>query len=123
MTKRECGTCRLCCKLLAIPTISKPAGYDCPHWTKKTRCSIYDTRPVECRRFACGWLVDGLPMELSPHRTRIVVWMDSKDEIETIYLAEESRGTARYYFKDLISRWESASYKVIIVVKGKIDPH
>ena len=53
---RECGECSLCCKLMGIATIDKPAGKWCPHCKADRGCGIYEQRPQECRNFVCGWL-------------------------------------------------------------------
>lgn len=57
--RRECGTCRLCCKVLAVQEIDKPRGSWCQHSTKPSEpggCAIYATRPGQCRGFQCLWL-------------------------------------------------------------------
>jgi len=53
---RECGKCTMCCKLLGIATIDKPAGQWCSHCRQDRGCTIYEQRPQECRNFLCGWL-------------------------------------------------------------------
>src|SRR6185437_5845228 len=53
---RQCGTCTLCCKLMGIASLDKPAGAWCPHCRPHRGCTIYESRPVECRNFVCGWL-------------------------------------------------------------------
>jgi uncharacterized protein len=45
----NCDSCALCCKLLAIPEIEKPAGQWCKHCTKTRGCDVYETRPEPCR--------------------------------------------------------------------------
>jgi len=41
---------------MGIASLDKPAGAWCPHCRPDRGCSIYQTRPVECRNFVCGWL-------------------------------------------------------------------
>jgi hypothetical protein len=53
-TENACGDCGMCCKLLGIETLGKPAGPQCDHF--KGGCQIYDDRPFECRAFHCAWL-------------------------------------------------------------------
>ena len=55
---RACGDCTLCCKVMAIEAIAKPAGQWCRHCKPGRGCQIYDSRPAECRAFHCLWLVD-----------------------------------------------------------------
>jgi hypothetical protein len=71
---RVCGACSLCCKLVAFFEINKPMGQWCPHCTKSNGCSIYDTRPNECRSFNCGWLINPeFGDEWQPIRSKIVI--------------------------------------------------
>jgi hypothetical protein len=58
MIGRSCGDCTLCCKVMAIEEIAKPAGRWCRHCKPGRGCTVYDSRPSECRAFNCLWLVD-----------------------------------------------------------------
>ena len=73
LTGRECGDCSLCCKVLDIDALNKPAGKWCQHCRPGDGgCSIYQTRPATCRDFACGWLVIArLGEEWKPSRARM----------------------------------------------------
>lgn len=73
-----CGTCTLCCKLLAVDAISKPACSWCPHAEPTQGCTIYDERPQPCIDFECLWLRSQsrpkpLPENLRPDRCRVVL--------------------------------------------------
>ena len=50
---RECGTCMLCCKVMAIDALGKPPGVWCRHIKRGVGCDIYEQRPSECRTFYC----------------------------------------------------------------------
>ena len=66
---RTCGSCSLCCKVMEIKELKKPMNKWCSHCAKGGGCSIYPTRPAECRTFDCLWLKDeSLPhlLTLSP---------------------------------------------------------
>jgi hypothetical protein len=55
---RSCGHCSLCCKLLGVIELAKPANVWCPHCKPgKGGCGIYSVRPQICRTYACGWLM------------------------------------------------------------------
>jgi Fe-S-cluster containining protein len=69
LTGRTCAPCNLCCIHLEIESrpgystrldtgeeLAKGPGYPCPYLTRKG-CSIYDSRPLVCRQFACDWLI------------------------------------------------------------------
>jgi hypothetical protein len=76
-TGRSCGTCSLCCKLLPIPSLNKPAGQRCKHQKALKGCSIYPDRPNACKTWACRWLSDPQAAGLKrPDRTHYVVDLD-----------------------------------------------
>lgn len=52
---KSCGSCTLCCEVLQIPALGKPAGRLCEH-ACGAGCGIYPERPDDCRDFVCGWL-------------------------------------------------------------------
>lgn len=58
MTTRECGSCSLCCKVLDVPAVYKPAGQWCKHFATGTGCNIHQLRPKACRTFSCVWLAE-----------------------------------------------------------------
>jgi hypothetical protein len=73
---RECGECSLCCKVLSIAELSKPAGKWCEHCSPGKGCQIYERRPQECREFACEWLTDlQFGDEWKPSRSKLVLRM------------------------------------------------
>ena len=68
--QRSCGSCSLCCKLLAIEGVEERPGFTwCRHCRPgKGGCGIYDHRPEACRNFVCGWLSGALDGVLDPER-------------------------------------------------------
>jgi hypothetical protein len=84
---RVCGGCTACCKLPPIPgpPLHKPAGVRCRHARTGKGCSIYSTRPMACRTWACRWLADketaGMPR---PDRAHYVIDI-SDDFIEMVH--------------------------------------
>jgi hypothetical protein len=73
-TGRTCSDCRLCCKLVPVPQISKPAGVRCRYSRAGKGCTVYDRRPNSCRAWSCRWLADpataGMPR---PDRCHYVI--------------------------------------------------
>ena len=55
MSIRACEACSVCCEILEIPTLKKPKKTLCSNVCSTGGCSIYDTRPEECRTFQCLW--------------------------------------------------------------------
>jgi hypothetical protein len=79
---RECGTCMLCCKVMAIDEIQKPPGAWCPNCARGQGCKIYDTRPAECRSFYCHWMLEkGLPAEWKPERAKFALVVNPEGHI------------------------------------------
>ena len=77
---RECGTCTLCCKVLGIGALDKPAGTWCPHCRPGQGCTIYESRPEECRTFLCDWLRnEALGPEWKPEKSKIVLASSGKN--------------------------------------------
>ena len=82
MTARQCGDCTLCCKIMAIETLAKPAGRWCGHCRPGQGCLTYETRPSECREFNCLWLMDErFGPHWKPSRSKLVV-TTSQDGLE-----------------------------------------
>jgi hypothetical protein len=70
---RTCGSCTLCCKVMAITALNKPMNKWCEFCDKGAGCKIYPTRPSECRTFDCLWLSDeNFPDEFRPQKSKIV---------------------------------------------------
>jgi hypothetical protein len=72
---RQCGQCQLCCKLVPVPVIQKPAGKRCKHARHGKGCTIYATRPFDCRSWTCRWMADRANTEgmSRPDRSHFVV--------------------------------------------------
>lgn len=82
MTARACGDCTLCCKVMAIEQLAKPAGQWCRHCKPGRGCLGYETRPAECSAFNCLWLVDErFGAHWKPNKSKLVV-TTSEDGLE-----------------------------------------
>ena len=80
--KKACGDCTLCCKVMAIEELAKPADSWCPHCKPGRGCLIYAARPAECRTFSCLWLIDDrLDQHWKPTGSKLVL-TTSPDGIE-----------------------------------------
>src|SRR4051812_40373702 len=74
---RQCGDCTLCCRLVPVEELHKPAGKRCKHQRHGRGCMIYAVRPISCREWSCMWLVgteDEGPLALNrPDRSHYVI--------------------------------------------------
>jgi hypothetical protein len=103
-TKRECGSCSLCCKVMGVPEVKEDFKW-CPHCApghKAGGCQIYENRPERCRDFHCQWLIDQRFGDYwFPKKAKILV--DHKLDGETAYV----------YFvvdHDYPNRWREEPY-------------
>jgi hypothetical protein len=73
---RKCGPCQLCCKLMPIAEMSKPANHRCTHQRHNKGCNIYATRPTSCAKWSCQWLLGTDTADLRrPDLSRYVIDM------------------------------------------------
>jgi hypothetical protein len=72
---KSCGSCTLCCKVLTIEELQKPAGIYCSHCKVGVGCGIYAERFDVCRNFMCAWTYSTtMGPELKPEVTHVVIW-------------------------------------------------
>lgn len=71
---KSCGACNLCCKVLAIAPLEKPAGQWCAHAVMGKGCAIHGQHPEVCQVFQCGWLTyEALGEEWRPSKCGFVL--------------------------------------------------
>ena len=71
---RSCEGCGMCCNLLRIDSLNKPAGEWCQHCSTRRSCDIHGSHPDACRNFHCGWLtVEALGDEWKPSKSKIIM--------------------------------------------------
>lgn len=71
---RKCNECTLCCKLLPVGQINKPANTVCANQRSKG-CRVYGTNafPSHCGIWSCLWLLDESVPLPRPDRARYVI--------------------------------------------------
>jgi hypothetical protein len=74
---RRCGTCSLCCTILRVDELAKPAGRDCLHQRGENGCGIHASRPSICRAYRCLWLQGGLEDDERPDRLGGIVDLET----------------------------------------------
>lgn len=119
----ECGECKLCCKLLGVPEVTMPNEW-CPNCNVKGTgkgCTIYDTRPKQCRDFECGWLANQGDPELRPDRIHIVVTGESQRldayiiHVDPAYPDAPERPVAKTFLEMVM---QQGRHKNIVLVTG-----
>jgi hypothetical protein len=64
----------MCCKVIRVVELEKPAGVWCKHAAPGHGCGIYPDRPTPCQVFRCVWLDQAdTPDALKPERTKVVL--------------------------------------------------
>lgn len=80
---RECGSCRLCCKLVQVRDEAsgffKPAGQWCRH-ACEAGCELHgtDRKPAACIGFNCLWLQGMGEDKHKPLRTKVVAFLTER---------------------------------------------
>jgi hypothetical protein len=78
---RSCGSCTMCCKLVEVPDLGKPAGRRCQHAVVGVGCGKYDERPTQCRTFQCLWLLSEWQEEMRPDQIKAVLWVTTGGDV------------------------------------------
>ncbi len=77
---KACGDCGMCCKLLSIEALAKPAGAWCGSFKRGQGCSIYADRPPACQGFICLWLdSEKLDDAWRPDRAKFLMYTERDD--------------------------------------------
>ena len=117
--ERSCGSCTVCCRVLEIRALDKPAGILCRHNTG-TACGIYRERPEACARWYCLWRkIGALPDALRPDRSGVVFSIESRPPIatapsETCIVGRAVDGAQAF------DRWDVAEAFAMFVREGSL---
>jgi hypothetical protein len=78
---RECGGCTLCCKVVEVELLGKPANVWCQHCKPGQGCGIYSDRPEVCRDWYCEWVrSEELGEEWYPAKSKMVVHLSGNED-------------------------------------------
>ena len=90
----KCGSCQVCCELVEVEDLNKPAHTRCNHQCE-SGCNIYPTRPEGCKLYACSYLEGTLNDEsMRPDRCGVLT--------ETVFMSFDADSPNR---KDLTIIW------------------
>jgi uncharacterized protein len=83
---KACGACNMCCQILEIEEMAKPAGLLCKDCRSGSGCGIYEHRPQVCRDFECLWKGDrSMGAPLRPDRVGTILMEDpDSDEYRAV---------------------------------------
>ncbi len=122
---RACGDCTLCCKLIGIDALNKPAGSWCPHCAPGKGCTIYAERPAECRTFHCSWLTTpNLGPEWRPTKSKMVLCIEGGGNVLAVWVDAGDPGAWRRdpYFRQLkeYAIAEADRIRIVVYVKNRM---
>jgi hypothetical protein len=113
---RKCGDCNLCCTLIAVEAVEKPAFTPCQHECA-AGCAIYATRPMQCRGFLCMWAMGAGPDHLKPTHTHCVLDFEGDPGIFRVHVDPAYPDAWRKgIVADMIVRLNHARADVIVYV-------
>ena len=125
--ERSCGSCGLCCKVLDIDELSKPANRWCSHFAKGGGCTIYGSRPGVCREFQCLWLTSpGLGEEWKPNVAKFVLLerLDGQSLSVTVDDGFPQAWRRAPYYEQILAwakeRWKTNRHVVVVAGKSNI---
>jgi hypothetical protein len=83
---KACGACSMCCQVLEIVELQKPAGLTCKECVNGGGCQVYTTRPKVCREYECLWKGDrSMGQQLRPDRIATILMEDpDSDEYQAV---------------------------------------
>jgi hypothetical protein len=78
-TTRSCAGCDLCCTILDIPELSKPAWSRCVHLTEGRGCAVWGDHPAACKTYVCLWRSSDqlLPADMFPAQAGFLLTIDN----------------------------------------------
>ena len=122
MPNRECGSCSLCCKVLDVKPLYKPAGQWCRHARPGQGCATHQLRPRACRDFSCLWLTeDWLGPEWKPETAKFVLSLEGADALVVSADPKQPRAWKREPYHAQLRKLAAAalaSNQVVLVVDG-----
>jgi hypothetical protein len=106
--RRRCGDCQLCCKLVPVANLGKPAGQRCKYQRVGKGCTVHArlaTISNACLMWNCRWLVQNDTADLRrPDRSHYV--LDVMPDYITI--RNNETGTAEYV--EVVQIWVDPNY-------------
>lgn len=124
--KHECGTCSLCCKLLGIGALEKRQGVWCEKCDPPNGCTIYESRPEECRAFSCLWLESpAMGEEWKPTKSKIILYLidDGARLIAHVNPSSPDAWRKKPYYDQLKAwsrKWIRSGPKVVVRIEDRL---
>lgn len=103
---RACGSCTLCCKVIAVSDFDKQPGVWCTHCVRGKGCGIYETRPTDCRTFFCEWMLEkSLGPEWKPERAKFALVVSEGGHLTAFVDPGSATAWRKAPYFDTFKRW------------------
>lgn len=110
----QCNGCTLCCYLLDVPEINKPAETECKDCAVNVGCKIWKNRPQVCRDFECAYVqMKKVSPKLRPDNCKVIF---EKISDRIFYGTQDPRFAATEVAKKQVAAFINQGFSVIIVV-------
>jgi len=86
---RECGECSACCYGMQVIELNKPSNTPCLY--ECGGCTIYNSRPAECKHFECLWKIGIGGEEERPDKLGFFLYLTSNTIFGELIVAVESK--------------------------------
>lgn len=115
---KSCDDCGLCCKVMAVAALAKPAHKWCRHFRRASGCRIYDDRPSDCRVFSCLWLLsdDRLGPEWRPSLAGFVLHSEQGNQLIVECEPSNPRAWRKEPYLSGLRRAADAGQEVLVFV-------
>lgn len=111
---RECGECTMCCKLLPVVELDKPAGVMCDHCVGRSSCGIYSERPQDCKTFECMYYqMENVSTDLRPDKCGVI--FEKLNDTLILGTGDPDRKEFPKYLNKQISLFTEDGYSVIML--------
>lgn len=86
----------MCCKLITIKVLNKPAGEWCPNCAPRNGgCQIHGEHPETCKQFQCHWLKGLGSADMRPDKSKaIFLHRTIEENPTTVVLVDPTRPDA-----------------------------
>ncbi|HAP37710.1 hypothetical protein A2574_02555 [Candidatus Shapirobacteria bacterium RIFOXYD1_FULL_38_32] len=114
--QNRCGQCTLCCYLLPVRSLNKPANQLCKHCVLKKGCLIYKDRPKACAGFRCAYhQMEKVSIKLRPDHCKMIF---EKVNDNIFFGTQDHRFEMTEIAKQQIKNFGNQGYSVIINTNG-----
>lgn len=111
---RVCGSCTMCCKLMGVEELKKPATQWCDFCSPGKGCNIYATRPPSCQNYKCMWLQGHMGPGMKPNKARAVFTISNTDYVVQVNI-DPGFGWKGTKVEETIETYRNAGLHILVV--------